>query len=76
MARLPDADGSCGEHYCFRDFFEAGETWACHRPPNVPQQPGTYAAIERLCRDILDPVARHFGRPDLTYGFASRGFGA
>lgn len=66
----PDPDTACGESLTFRDFFEAGETWARHRVDNIPRQKETFEAIERLCRDVLDPVRRRFGPFRITYGFA------
>jgi len=38
---------------------------------NLPQRPETFHGIETLCRQLLDPLVEHFGRPELTYGFAS-----
>ena len=38
---------------------------------NVPIEPATWEALERLCNDILEPVQATFGRPVITYGFAS-----
>jgi len=51
---------------------EAGETWRRVRVPNLPTQPGTVHALQRLARDVLDPVIDQFGRIEITYGFASR----
>lgn len=67
---VPDQDEPCGKHFCFRNFFEAGETWAKHQVDNVPRQEQTFAAIERLCRDVLDPLTERFGPIRITYGFA------
>jgi hypothetical protein len=67
-----DLDRPCGRHLCFRDLIEAGETWRRVRVPNLPEQPGTVAALQRLTCDVLDPVVDQFGRIVITYGFASR----
>jgi hypothetical protein len=67
-----DLDRPCGRHLCFRDLIEAGETWRKVRVPNLPEQPGTVGALQRLARDLLDPVVEQFGPIEITYGFASR----
>jgi hypothetical protein len=67
-----DLDRPCGRHLCFRDLIEAGETWRRVRVPNLPEQPDTVAALQRLARDVLDPVVEQFGPIEITYGFASR----
>lgn len=67
-----DLDRRCGRHLCFRDLIEAGETWRRVRVPNLPDQPGTVASLQRLTRDVLDPVVEQFGPIEITYGFASR----
>lgn len=72
MLTRDDLDGPCGRHLRFRDLIEAGETWRRLRVPNLPEQPGTVAALQRLARDVLDPVADEFGPIEITYGFASR----
>lgn len=72
-----DLDQACGEHFVYRDLIACGETW--HRLTeqvgmpfdNVPRAADTFAAIRALCAVVLDPVARHFGRVELTYAFAS-----
>ena len=72
VAELPAVDDNCGKFFKYRDFFECSDSWKIFRVDNVPQQPATYAAIRRLCRELLDPVWREFGAVHLTYGFASR----
>ncbi len=67
-----DLDEPCGRHLRFRDLIEVGETWRRVRVANLPEQPGTVAALLRLARDVLDPVVDQFGRIEITYGFASR----
>ena len=69
-------DEPCGEHFTVRDLVECGETWrriaAAGTPvDNLPRAPETFAAMRALCAAVLDPVARRFGRPELTYAFAS-----
>ncbi|MCB4825587.1 hypothetical protein [Roseicella aerolata] len=66
-----DLDRPCGRHLCFRNLVEAGETWRRVRVPNLPVQAGTIAALQRLARDVLDPVVDEFGPLEITYGFAS-----
>ena len=68
---LPDLDAPCGRRWRFRDIVEVGVTWKRLKPDNVPTRPETYEAIRTLCAELLDPVADAFGRPTLTYGFAS-----
>ncbi len=65
-------DRPCGRHLCFRDLIEAGETWRRVRVPNLPEQPKTFAALQLLASDVLDPVIDKFGAIEITYGFASR----
>lgn len=72
MLTRDDLDRPCGRHLCFRDLIEAGETWRRVRVPNLPEQRGTVAALQRLARDVLDPVVDEFGAIEITYGFASR----
>jgi len=67
----PDLEEPCGANFVLRDLVEAGETWQRTRVPNVPTQPATVAAMQRLARDILDPVVAEFGPIQITYGFAS-----
>lgn len=70
MIGLPELDEKVSRYFTFRDFCEAGGTFAYVRPENVPEQRDTYLAIQRLCSDVLDPVAGFFGRPEITYGFS------
>lgn len=72
MLKSDDLDRPCGQHLRFRDLIEAGETWRRVRVPNLPVQPGTIAALQRLALDVLDPVVEQFGPIEITYGFASR----
>jgi hypothetical protein len=53
------------------DLLEAGETWQKKRVRNEPVEPATWVALRRLCHEILEPVLDRFGRPEITYGFAS-----
>lgn len=76
MNRLPKPDAQCGRHFSYRDLIECGETWKAAAATglpidNVPLRRETYAAIRKLCRAVLDPLAERFGVPELTYGFAS-----
>lgn len=68
---LPHLDDHCGQHFSYRNFVECGETWERTRVDNVPKQRGTYDAIRHLVEAVLDPIASRFGKPRLTYAFAS-----
>jgi hypothetical protein len=49
----------------------AGETWERTRIWNEPLQQASWDALIAMCELILEPVTEHFGRPVITYGFAS-----
>jgi hypothetical protein len=72
-----DLDQPCGEHLIYRDLIECGETFRrltveVSSPfDNVPRAVETFAAMRVLCAVVLDPVARRFGRIELSYAFAS-----
>jgi hypothetical protein len=72
---MESLDDPCGEHFTYRDLVECGETWrrlaALGPVDNLPRAPETFAAMRALCAAVLDPVARRFGRLELTYAFAS-----
>jgi hypothetical protein len=70
MPESPMLDEFASEHFTYRDLCHCGETWRRTGIENSPLQAETYKAIARLCKDILEPVLRNFGRPELTYGFA------
>jgi len=70
MKRM-DLDTACGRYLTFRDMIEVGETWQRTRIANLPQQPATMASIRRLADEIIDPLIEEFGKPEITYGFAS-----
>jgi len=53
------------------DLLEAGETWKRTRVENQPLQQATWEALNQLCDQILEPTLARFGRPVITYGFAS-----
>jgi hypothetical protein len=72
-----DLDALCGETFTFRELIECGETWERFNSlgtpiDNLPRDPATLEAMRILATSVLDPVARTFGRPLLTYAFASR----
>ena len=81
MSLPPGLDDPCGAHFVYRDLIECGETWrrlsAEASPPspfdNLPRAEDTFAAMRALCVAVLDPVVERFGRPELTYAFASPG---
>lgn len=58
-------------HFSADDLLYAGETWKAHRIQNVPRQQETWDALALLCEAILEPLLDRFGRPTITYGFAS-----
>lgn len=73
---MPNLDEQCSRYFTYRDLIECGKSWndaaSGGRPiDNVPKDPETWVGIARLASTILDPVTDHFGRPQLTYGFAS-----
>lgn len=68
---LPSLDERCGQHFRYRDLIEVGSTWEQYRVDNRPRERATYEAIAALCAKVLDPVHDKFGRPVLTYAFAS-----
>lgn len=66
-----DLDQPCGSTFTYRDFLECSDAWRDHEVPNVPKEKATFEAFALLCRNVLDPVSREFGKPVLTYGFCS-----
>lgn len=72
-----DLDARAGDFFTYRDFVACGETYhhlSKERGApfdNTPRATATFAAIEGLCREVLDPLVRRFGEIQLTYGFAS-----
>jgi hypothetical protein len=68
-------ESHCGEFLSYGDFITCSDTWKrLDRDggiDNIPRQSETWASMERMARDILDPVRRHFEqRVILTYGFS------
>jgi len=70
-SKLPDLDGPCCRHFTYGDLIECGETYRAIRPDNVPQEAATYAALQMLAEQVLDPVIDEFGAIELTYGLAT-----
>ncbi len=66
-----DETTALSAHFTAADLIHAGETFARTKVANTPAEPATFAAMRRLCEDILEPVREKFGVPRLTYGFAS-----
>lgn len=69
-------DDPCGRVFTYRDLIQCGSTWgdlARSGTPidNLPHERDTLKALEALCLEVLDPISEAFGRPHLTYGFAS-----
>ena len=54
------------------DLLQAGKTWEATQVTNMPVEPETWKALKQLCAEILEPVQAKFGRPTITYGFASQ----
>ncbi|MDF1822271.1 MAG: hypothetical protein P1U64_11885 [Alcanivoracaceae bacterium] len=72
---VPDIDAPCGDYFTFHDFVACSDTYkrlmASGGIDNVPREPETYQSMQRMARDILDPVRRHFDSEIiLTYGFS------
>jgi len=74
-------DEPCSQHFTPRELIGCGATMArlvpgCARAEAaipaqfLPQESETWAAMKRLARELLDPVANQVGRPELTYGFS------
>lgn len=68
---IPPLDQPCGKNFCYRDFFECGETQLSTGIENVPRHPKSFNALFDLASKILDPVIDYFGGIRLTYGFCS-----
>lgn len=64
-------DALASRCFTFRDLCECSETWRRTRLENRPRAEETFAAIEALARQVLDPLVERFGQVTLTYGFAS-----
>lgn len=47
-------------------------TWRRLRIINEPKQEASWAALRQICAEILEPIADRFGKPVVTYGFASQ----
>jgi hypothetical protein len=58
-------------HFSAADLCCAGETWERTRIVNEPKQVDSWQALRTLCAIALEPVLMRFGRPEITYGFAS-----
>jgi hypothetical protein len=70
---------TCSAHFRYRDLVACGETWArlfanaVEVPAEfLPAQPETWAALEAIATQILDPLVAEFGSLTLTYGFAAQ----
>ena len=60
----------CSEFFSLYDLICAGETASSSPLDNLPQEQQTVDALTSLASAILDPVARNFERPQLTYAFS------
>jgi hypothetical protein len=77
MAVTFNLDDPCGSFFTYRDLIHCGKTWndraGSEQPiPNLPREHASLEALSALCIEVLDPLTRMFGRPTLTYGFASK----
>jgi hypothetical protein len=75
-------DEPCSALFCYRELIACSTTLEELVPDStqdgveiplrfLPQQEDTWDAIRRLAQELLDPVCKQFGRPELTYGFSS-----
>ena len=71
MRRNFNLDGRCGNHLKFRDLIECSTTFKTSDISNIPRSDDSYAALEALAINILDPTIDKFKNINLTYGFAS-----
>ena len=71
MVRNFKPDEKCGKHLKFRDLIECSVTFKTLEISNLPRSKDSYAALEALAVNILDPVINKFKKIELTYGFAS-----
>src|SRR4051812_11722940 len=72
-----DLDSACGRLFTYRDLIECSKTWRMNAAREVhidnwPRRIETFAALEALCTRVLEPLSVMYGRPTITYGFASR----
>jgi hypothetical protein len=65
-------DRMLSANFSAADLLQASKTWEETRVQNEPLKPETWKALEQLCEEILEPVQAQFGRPAITYGFASQ----
>ena len=70
MSFIPPLDEKCGEHFCYRDFVECGETFVTLQLSNIPKEQKSYESLKELSQAILDPVWSEFGEVELTYGLS------
>jgi DNA phosphorothioation-associated putative methyltransferase len=68
---LPELDQLCGLNFTYRNFIHCGTTQARLGIANLPLNPETYNAYNRLARNVIDPLIDYFGGIRLTYGFCS-----
>ncbi len=65
----------CSKYFKYKDLILCGKTCLSLKLDNMPENPATWAAIENLACEILDPVYQQFGEIELTYGFCSHKLG-
>lgn len=59
----------CSDLFTYEQLFHCGETWQTLRCPNLPEQTTSWQAYAALASQLLDPITRQFGKPELTFGF-------
>lgn len=62
---------NCSKYFQYIDFIHCGKTQAQIQLANLPIDPRTIAAIEKIALTVLDPIIEQFGDIKLTYGFCS-----
>ena len=62
---------NCSKYFQYIDFIHCGETQTQTQLSNLPKDPRTISAIEKIALTILDPIVEQFGEIKLTYGFCS-----
>lgn len=62
---------NCSKYFQYIDFIHCGKTQAQTQLANLPIDPRTIAAIEKIALTVLDPIVEQFGEIKLTYGFCS-----
>jgi len=62
---------NCSKYFQYTNFIHCGKTQAQTQLANLPIDPRTIVAIEKIALTVLDPIVEQFGEIKLTYGFCS-----